>query len=550
MARSVYYCTDSSVVGGRTSGQSADGAADRDRKAPLPRELFAAASVLFAVGVSAYGWYVLNGGLYGDDWGNFAEYRFSHAPRYLTAVHSQVVNLGGRPILAALLPVPSALFGLHPSLHIAFGVLLVVVTSLCFYVLLRVLDFERLDAAAMAALALIFPWADAIELWPTASVNTVAVIFFLVGLLVALRGLNRPGRAGVAMHAAAALLYLMSVLTYEVAGAAAMLAGLLYLRRATPRRALLRWGVDVVVVTAGLTYSLIRTSPVRHVGTLEQRIADVPQMARQSLALFASALVPLGKADHVLRPIVVVVVVAFVVVVVARVWRGKDESRWLFVGLGSTVAIAAAYFMFLGSGLLPLDPATGTRTNVFARFGYAALVYAVVAAATQLVVRTRQAAKLTTLAVVALIAVGYSIRLAHDESAWARASRLQGNVLDAINDEFRHLQPGTTLATFDFPAEVAPGAPVFVATWDLTGAVRVERHDPTLNAFPIYATVTVRCQANQIVIHLPGSRGTATADYSKLFFLDVATGRTARVTSASSCTRALTRFAPGAYFAT
>ncbi len=524
--------------------------ADRNVGLPSLRELLAVASLLAAVGVAAYGWYVLHGGFYGDDWGNISAYWFASAPRYLSAVHSQVANLGGRPILAALLPAPAAMFGLHPGPHIAFGVVLVVTTSLGFYVVLRLLDVEQIDAAAMAVLALIFPWADAIELWPTAAVNTVAVIFFFAGLVIALLGLHRRGHAGVATHSAAALLYLMSVLTYEVAGAAAMLAGILYLRRAAPRQALWRWGVDIIVVGAGLTYSLIRTSPVRHVGSLQQRITDIPEMARQALALFSSALVPIGRTDHVLRPIVVVATGIFALVLATRARRGSTERRWLTVGICSTITVAAAYFMFLGSGLHPLDVATGTRTNVFARFAYAALVYAIVAAASELVIRDRRVAKSATLAAVALIAAGYSIRLTHDESAWAKAARLQGNTMAAINREFPRLQPGTTLVTFNTPAEVSPGAPIFVATWDLSGAVRVERHDRTLNAFPIYDSVIVRCDSNQIFIHLPGSRGIATAGYGKLYFLDVATRRSARISSAAACTKGLRRFAPGSYFAT
>ncbi len=539
-----------STIAGNNSDSVGEGGVDRDGELPSPTELLVAASVLAAVGVAAYGWYVLHGGFYGDDWGNISAYWFASAPRYLTAVHDQVTNLGGRPILAALLPAPAAMFGLHPGLHIAFGVFLVVATSLGFYVVLRVLDVERIDAAAMAVLALLFPWADAIELWPTAAVNTVAVIFFFAGLLIALRGLHRRGRTGVAMHSAAALLYLLSVLTYEVAGAAAMLAGILYLRRAAPRQALWRWGVDVVVVGVGLVYSLIRTSPVRHVGSLQQRITDIPEMTRQALALFGSALVPIGRADHALRPIIIVAVAVLALVLATRAQRGSAERRWLAFGTCSAITVAAAYFMFLGSGLHPLNVATGTRTNVFARFAFAGLVYAIVAAVTGLVMRDRRVAKSVTLAVVASIAAGYTIRLAHDESAWAKAAHLQVDTMAAINARFPHLQHGTTLVTFNTPAEVSPGAPIFVATWDLSGAVRVERHDRTLNAFPIYDTVIVRCNAKRIFIHLPGSRGIATAGYGKLYFLDVATRRTARISSAAACTHALSRFAPGAYFAT
>jgi hypothetical protein len=508
-----------------------------------------AAGVLLLAGAAAYGWYVANGGLYGDDWGNIDTYRFGDAPRFLSDVHLQAVSLGGRPLLALFLPVPPALFGLHSSLYIAFGVLLVVATSLSFYVLLRVLDLGRIEAAAISVLALLFPWADAIELWPTASINTIAVLFFFVGLVVALLGLKRRGRSAVVWHGVAALFYLCSVLTYEVAGCAAVLAGFLYLGRAPHAEVFRRWVVDVVVVIASLTYSLIRTGPVRHVGSLHERIADLRGMSRDALALFGSSVVPIGSHERRIRELVIVLAALLVGVLLVRARRGMGDRVWLYFGAGCVVAIVAAYFMFLGSGLRPLQPATGTRTNVFARFAYAGLVYALVAAATQIAVRKRSTARLITLAVVALIVLGYCVRLARDESGWVRAGRLQNTELAAINAGFPHLSSGSTVATFDFPAEVSPGAPVFVATWDLTGAVRLEHRDPKLQAFPIYQSVTVRCGPRDVVIQLPGSRGTAIASYRKLFFLDATTRRRARISSPSRCARALTQFKPGPYFA-
>jgi hypothetical protein len=507
------------------------------------------AGVLLLAGAAAYGWYVANGRLYGDDWGNIDSYRFADAPRFLSDVHLQAVSLGGRPLLALFLAVPPALFGVHPSLYIAFGVLLVVATSLSFYVLLRVLDLGRVEAYAISVLALLFPWADAIELWPTASINTIAVLFFFVGLVVALLGLTRRGRSAVIWHGVAALFYLFSVLTYEVAGCAAVLAGFLYLGRAPRAQVLRRWVVDVVVVIAGLSYSLIRTGPVRHVGSLHERIADVRGMSRDALGLFGSSIVPIGSHERRLREIVFVLAALLVGVLVVRARRGMGDRAWLYFGAGCVVGIVAAYFMFLGSGLRPLEPATGTRTNVFARFAYAGLVYALVAAATQLAGRRRSTARLITLTVVGLIALGYCVRLARDESGWVRAGRLQSSELAAIDAAFPQLSSGSTVATFDFPAEVSPGAPVFVATWDLTGAVRLEHGDPKLQAFPIYQSVTVRCRPRHVVIHLPGSRGTAIASYRKLFFLDARTRRTARISSPSTCAQALTQFKPGPYFA-
>jgi hypothetical protein len=50
-----------------------------------------------------------------------------------------------------------------------------VATSVCFYAFLRALSIEPIHAAAIALLSLLFPWSEAARLWPTASINNLAV---------------------------------------------------------------------------------------------------------------------------------------------------------------------------------------------------------------------------------------------------------------------------------------------------------------------------------------------------------------------------------------
>jgi len=222
---------------------------------------------------------------------------------------------------------------------------------------------------------------------------------------------------------------------------------------------------------------------------------------------------------------------------------------WLVIGAGAVLAIAAADFMFLGRTLHPLDTATSTRMNVLARFGYAVLVFALVAAVVQAAAPTRRVGQTATLAIVGLVAAGYAVHLGRDESGWAKAARLQRTALSALDARFPRLEPGTTLVTFGLPALVQPGAPVFYADWDLSSAVQLRQRDHRLNAVPVYETVELHCQPRQLLVQLPGSRGTATARYGKLFFLDVPTGRTRRITSARACGSAIQQFHPGPYFA-
>ena len=453
----------------------------RPAKGPAPKELAGVVLVLLAVGAAAYGLYVTRGGFYSDDWSNAANYRFADPPRFWSSVSDLEAVLGGRPILALLLPVPHAILGTDQGLQLALALFLGVLTSACFYALLRTLSMAPVHALAIAVLVLLFPWSDSIRLWATASVNSVAVCLFLIGLAVALRGLERPGRGGVAMHVVADTLFLLSVLTYEVAAAAALVAGFLYIGRAPPGTVARRWAADVVVVLAALAYSLSTTVTTRHVGTLGDRIGDVGTFLRESLLLLASSLLPVGSLGRLVQAGVLMLVGAVICLAVLRKRRDGEQKlgewlRWIVIAM---VAIGAAYFMFLGSHLHPRDPGIDTRINVFAGLGFCLLVYAIVAAASHLLLGPGSRAAALTVVAVAAIAVGYGIRVADDERAWELASTRQLEVLRVAGDELAPLPSGSTVITFGFPSQAAPEVPIFNKSWDLRGALRLDSDDPT-----------------------------------------------------------------------
>ncbi len=502
--------------------------------------------VLVLVGVLAYGSYVAHGGFYVDDWSDLAGYHFAHAPRYWSDVSELHAVLGGRPLLALLLPVPNALFGVRPEPYLALALGLGIVTSWCFYLLLRTLSMAPLHAAAIAVLALLFPWSDATRLWSTASVTTLSVCFFCLGLVVALHGLKRRGRAAIAMHTGADVLYLLSVLTYEATGAAALLAGLLYLGRAPAASVARRWLADAVVVLGALSYSLSMTVTARHVGSLSERIGDIAQFTRQSALLLVSAIVPRGSSSTPIQALVLFAVTVIVGFGVARLRRGADGAlrEWLWWVAVAGVAVGAAYFMFLGSHLHPLDPGIDTRTNVFAGLAYSVLAYAIIATASHLVFRSSQVAATTTLSAAVLIAVGYGVRVRDDEAAWRQASALQYQVLTAIDRDLPPLPRASTLLTFDHPAQAAPEVPVFYKSYDLRGALELHANDPTLRAYPVSEGIAVRCEPGSLTVAGPQNYGTYRIGYGRVFFLDVAAGEGRRISSSVACTEALSRFQP------
>ena len=505
------------------------------------RELLAAAGVLLAVGLLAYGSYVAHGGFYSDDWSNAAGYRFSESPRYWSTVSELTGELGGRPMLAALLPVPHALFGVDPAAQLALALALGIATSWCLYLLLRTLSLPPLHAGAISVLALLFPWSDAIRLWATASINSVSVCLFLLGLVVAIHGLRHRGRAGLAMHAGADVLYLLSLLTYEVAAAAALLAGLLYLGRAPGASVARRWLADVVVVLAGLGYSYLSTVKARHVGSISERLTDIGDFAREGALLLGSALLPLGSLSRSAAALVLLLAAAAAGFAILRVRRDGDPElrgwlRWMAVG---AVTISAAYFMFLGSNLHPRDPGIHTRINLFAGLGYCVLVYAILAAAGHLLFGPGPRAIAATLSAAAVVALGYGILLRDDQGDWRRASDLQDRVLAAVDSELPGLPPHSHLLTVGHPSQSAPGVQVFSKDWDLSGALKLESGDPTARGYPILRDVAVRCARRGIGIIGPQPYGRFVAPYASTYALDVGERRAWRLSSAESCRRTL-----------
>jgi hypothetical protein len=519
-------------------------------RGPTLREGLVAAALIALLGLLAYGGFVADGGFYSDDWAHASDYQFAESPRYVHSFEQQREFLGGRPLSAALMPVPQALFGPNPEAHLILALAIGILISICFFVLLRTLGMAPLHAGAITALALLFPWADSSWLWATGSVNSLSVGFFFVGLTVALRGFEYRGRRGTAMHGLAALLYLFSVLTYEVTAGVIVLAGLLYFGRAGRRVVLRAWATDLAVVIAALVYSLIATASSRPVATVRDRIEDLPDFVRESLLLISSAFQPFGSMGRPLQGLVLLVAAAVVVALALRLRRSGDSPlreetldgwpRWLLIGF---LAAVATYFMFLGSHLYPRDGGINNRVNVFAGFAVCLLVYATIACACHLLWRSRRAAGIATLAVAVVLAVGYATSLGSDKSEWRQAAEEQEAVLDDLGRRLLPLPDHSTVLVFGYPAQAAPGIPVFDRSWDMGGALQIRSDGAIRAAYPIHENVEVICGKRAI---LDGGEGYGrfTLDYGRLYFYDSDLG-SRKIDSRRSCQRAAERFHPG-----
>ena len=181
---------------------------------------------------------------------------------------------------------------------------------------------------------------------------------------------------------------------------------------------------------------------------------------------------------------------AVVFFAVVRCKRGAEpELRTrLYRAAGGACGVAAAYVMFLGSGLVPLFyPGVDDRTNTLAAFGF---VVALVLSRCACGSADRAACPWVTAVVVTMatfvIGVGFIQRVREDVRRYDAATVEQRHFLKRLKTALPRPRHGLTIFTFGSRAEVAPGVPIFQYAWDLQAAISLRWNDRSLEGVPIY----------------------------------------------------------------
>lgn len=458
-------------------------------------ELIVASVLLALLGAAVWGSHVFDGGFYwADDWYHSRLYLYpDFADGFFSNRNPKASDF--RPVLVLLLAAPFRAFGLRTELHIALGIVLSIGASASFYWLLRTMGMERLHAWMIAGLALLFPWSDSTRLWVTASVLNVAMIFFFAGVVLALHSLRSRGLRAWLLGAGSLALYVLSMLTYEIAGGMALVSVLLYAWWAGWGRAVRRWVFDVAGVGVTLLY-LWRHQPDYHTDkpTLAEQAEHVARIVTDAVQLLWLAVLPVSVPQ-----VAVAAAVLAVVGVAGLGWRrlAADDPargalrRWLLVGGGAAVAVGLSYTPFV-PGLpkyVPLAPGVLNRVNLLAAFAYAVLVYALLMLAATLLARLSR----RTLAAAAVagalggmaVGAGYIARDVHDKRLWARGWQLEQLTLETVADLVPKPRDRTVIYTFGVPNYVGPGVPVFTLAGDLRNALRVRFRNPRIAGYPM-----------------------------------------------------------------
>jgi hypothetical protein len=548
-----------------------------DRSLCSWREGLLAGLLYVGLAFAVYGLHVARGGFILDDWAYASEYEiygrdlglFGFADRLLNDP-SALMSAGGRPLGALYVSGVFTLFGDTMELHVALPILLAGALSALLYVVLRSLRIERLHAALMAALVLVFPASDSARFWPAGAVGLLALCLFLGGLAFALAGLRSTGRRAFVLHACAVVLYALSLMQYEIALGGILLSGLLYRTCTTSwRPALRRWAVDVAVVVVALLY--LRSTTTRTVAEPGEQLDRLRLIQNQARTLLGQVGVQDGRT--VLPPVVVVLLLVLGFLVARRL-EDDDPARrhllrWVGIAVGGAVAIGAGYVAFVGAQddfYRPLREGIGNRTNSAAMIGYVVLLYALFVVVGLLValglarlgaVRSVVAPALAiTLLCAGMLGAEWMRVENQHRRAWNAAYAINAQTVAVIREHVTKPAPGSSVYAFGLPGETSELVLAFTADWDLTGAVRWIFRDGTLLGVPsasILPSYSGNTAANSGIACRRASvrpRGyfwheEDATPYGKTIFVDVPTRDVRVIGTPAECRQAVTDFLGG-----
>jgi hypothetical protein len=524
-------------------------------RSPPAREVLLAFLGFLAVAAATLGPWVLDGGFYLDDWADAAGRFYPPGGPGFDNVMSYFYDVFEyRPVLVVFTPVKYYLFGADVSAHLAWTVLLGVLAATMLYGILRMLRLPWYHALLVAALTIVYPWFDSIRLWESANPPPLSICFALGGIWIALVGVtHRSWR----LHACAAVLYLLSILAYEITLPLIALAGLLYVLLGGWEVARWRWAVDLVVVVIGGVW--VGTHTTRSVSGVSDYFSHLGEMASGAETILARTLDPLGPAPHTTLVLLLAggILVAGVAV---YFWRRREgvaegEGGW---GLREWLLLAAAGLAVTVLGwaiFIPADPyytpsvfGITNRVNALAGYGLVIAAYATIGIAVWLATAAWPAARrwapLATVAFALVLGAAYIHVLERHVGLWQTAYDAQKVAIDRIKREYPRLPPETTLFTSGYPAYQTLGVAIFAATWDVNGMVKLEYDDGTLSGYPVIPGMELVCGPDGVGLRGEGAPP-VTAPYGRARLLDLASGAHSAPRDRRQCEAVAGRYVAG-----
>ena len=519
------------------------------------REVLVAWAGLALLCAIAYLPNIRHGGFYLDDWSNAAITLQGAGGNLWSAASDFAGNSLYRPVLLVYVPFTYIVFGMHMALHLVWVTILALLAAGMLYGVLRTVEVPRLHAWLVSALTLLYPWYDSTRLWATGGQLTLSITIMLAGLWIALVGLSRRSWR---WHACAALLYLVSILTYEITLPVIAMAGALYTARVGWRRARMRWGVDLLVVLAGGIWVAVTTTRAR--SSLAGDLSHLGEIVTSGGTLLGRTALPIGPQHTTLAlGLLFAVLAAGLLAYMFGRRPVTDTAEW---GLREWLLMAGAGLILAALGwamLIPADPnyytpnifGVNNRINALAGIGLVVTIYGGFGVLGALIGRVSPRAVTLGVAVTLTMAAALGLANLHKlrvhTQIWNTAFLAEKNGLRRIHERFPRLAPGTTLFVSGYPANQTQGVTIFSSTWDLEGMVRTIYDDGTLSALPVYEGLRLACgrEALRLEGEGPGGEVVSEVRYGEARLLDLATARRASPRNRRACRSVVHGFVPG-----
>lgn len=537
------------------------GAADSPR---VPRwlQLLGCFAVLAIVAGVIFGPHFSGWGFFLDDWGDAANRYFpTGGASFSNVMEVASKNFGYRPVLVLFTPLKYSILGPHMGLQFAWTVLVAVLIGTMLYAVLTRLGVPWYHAGSIATLTLVWPWFDSTRLWESANPGPLSIAIALAGFLIALIGLDRRSWR---LHAVAAVTYLIAVLTYELVLPLILFAGVVYTFRAGWREARWRWAADIVAAVAGGIW--VGTHTTRTVSGLSGDITHLGEIIEGGEVIIARTFLPLGDHNRtgLMLTIVAVILAAGIALLLWRRRaagatgttategdaRGWGLIQWLILaGVGLAVAVLG-WTIFI-----PADPyytpsvfGITNRVNALAGYGLVMLAYATIGIVVTMVAaalpRLARWVPVATVGFAIVLGASYVHTLDRHIGLWEDSNTLQHQAISQIKKTYPTMPDGTTLFTSGFPAYFTLGVPIFSATWDEYGMIRLEYENDTLAAYPMLEGMSVHCGPEGVSLSGPGAPP-VTAPYGKAKLLDLGNGDHAAPASRGQCEAVAGSYVPG-----
>lgn len=521
-------------------------------------ELLGAALVLLVPAIAVFSGRVLHGGFAYDDWALAAS--FQHLG-VLQNIHAIFLLENTRPLQGPY-AVIYAIVGDHQRSLLLWAAFTRTGVSWALYLLMRTLGLARLPAIAIAILVLLTPASDALWLWGNAAILSVTIILYLLGTVAVLNALasSRPRRAR-ALHVVGLVLYLMSVLLYEIAAVAILASIALYLVRAPRRAAVRRWLLDVtctalvlLFITSGKLH-VLPGSDVHPSIPLSQWPGHLKLILDQGAHILASAAVPFGLPNTLLVCLGLLAI-ALIGLVASRLPRyGSAPRRWVGIGVAGIVAAIIGWAPFIPavSYYSPGTLGVGNRVNALAMVGISVTVFAAAMVVGLVVLGWRSRTWAVGVAVIlaAVVLGGYAHLDGIDRAAWGTATQLSQDELADMRTALGKPPPrNSTIYLFGGTEWAGAGIPVFAAQWDFNGAVQVTWHDSTLGGVPMLPGMSIVCGKTTLYPTGDGYGLAQLEPYRRAIFVGLpgsgtASTTVARLSNRSQCESATHRLPAG-----